>query len=82
MWYSRAMDDDKKLERLDPESETCFKTLVETIAEELGARVAFGDDPRTPEGRRALSGLIADRVLDRFIVRERTSPRYRWVTRS
>jgi hypothetical protein len=34
--------DDKKLERLDPESEACFKTLVEAIAEELGARVAFG----------------------------------------
>lgn len=70
------MDDDPEAEPTDPESEACFPALKARIAEELGARVAFGDDPRTPEGSEALSELIADAVLDVFAVRERTGPRY------
>ncbi len=71
-------DEDEALERLDPESEACFPALKSRIARELSARVAIGDDPSTPEGCEALSELIADSVLDAFVVRERSSPRYRW----
>jgi len=67
-----------ELERLDPESEACFDALKVKIAWELGARVAIGDDPSTPEGCNALAELIADAVLDGFVVRNRESPRYRW----
>jgi hypothetical protein len=65
------------LERLDPESEAQFDSLVECISWELGARIAVGDDPKTPDGLRTLSELIADAVLDRFAVRTRETPRYR-----
>lgn len=70
---------DPELERLDPDSEACFVALQERIWEELAARMAVGgEDPMTPEGQKALSELIADAILDGFIVRARTSPRYRW----
>ena len=72
-----ADESNLELERLDPESESCFATLRDCILEELAARMAVGDDPRTQEGQEALSELIADRVLDGFSVRGRTSPRYR-----
>jgi hypothetical protein len=68
---------DSKLERMDPESEACLAALTERIAWELSARLAMGDDPST-EGCEALSELIADSVLDSFVVRTRTEPRYRW----
>ena len=71
-------DDKSKLERLDPESEACFQALAARIAEELSARIAIGDDPSSPTEREELSELIADAVLDVFVVRQRTSPRYRW----
>lgn len=61
----------------EPESEACFELLKARIAEELWARIAVGDDPSTPEGCDVISGLIADVVLDFFVVRERTGPRYR-----
>jgi hypothetical protein len=67
-----------ELERLDPESEACFDELSARIAEELGARIAVGDDPSTDDGCKQLAELIADAVLDAFVVRLRTSPRYRW----
>ena len=73
-----ADESNLELERLDPESEGCYAALRDSILEELAARMAVGDDPRTQEGQKALSELIADRVLDGFSVRERTSPRYRW----
>lgn len=73
-------DLDKTLEHLDPESEACFVTLRDRIFYELSARMAIGDDPTTPEGCETLSELIADTILDGFIVRTRTSPRYRWPT--
>jgi hypothetical protein len=66
------------LERTDHESEACFVGLTECIAAEVGARAAAGDDVRTPEGRAKLAELIADAILDRFVVRERHAPRYRW----
>ncbi|APR88390.1 hypothetical protein A7982_13739 [Minicystis rosea] len=72
-----ANDEEDRLVPNDPESEACFEALKERLAEELGARVAFGDDPRTPEGCDVLSGLIADVLLDFFVVRERKEPRYR-----
>jgi len=67
-----------ELERLDPESETCFDALQSRILEELTARIAMGDDPQKAEERVILSELIADAVLDVFVVRHRTSDRYRW----
>jgi hypothetical protein len=69
------------LERNDPESEAQFSPLAECIASELGARLAVGDDPKTPEGLKRLAELIADAVLDRFAVRARETPRYRWTQR-
>lgn len=73
-------DEQSELERLDPESEACFQALAARIAEELSARIAIGDDPSSPGGCEELSELIADAVLDVFVVRQRTSPRYRWVS--
>lgn len=71
-------DPNETLERLDPESEACFMALRDRIEWELSARIAIGDDPSTPEGCEQLSELIADTILDGFVVRLRTSPRYRW----
>jgi hypothetical protein len=71
-------DGESKLIHMDPESEQCFEALKATIREELSARVAGGDDPSTPQGAETLSELIADVILDVFVVRRRQSPRYRW----
>jgi hypothetical protein len=73
-----AEEAEPKLERMDLESEACFAALCQRIAWELSARIAAGDDPSTPEGCNAVSELIADTILDAFVVRERTSPRFRW----
>jgi hypothetical protein len=70
------MGPETQLVRLDPESEACFEALKRHIEWELSARIAVGDDPATEEGRDTLAVLIADAVLDVFVVRERTSPRY------
>jgi len=71
-------DSDSDLERLDPESEACFDALCARISEELSARLALGDDPTTAVGQKTLSELIADAILDSFVLRARSSPRYRW----
>jgi len=71
-------ESDPDLERLDSESEACFDALCARISEELAARIAVGDDPRTTAGQNRLSELIAEAILDTFVVRARTSPRYRW----
>jgi hypothetical protein len=62
----------------DPESEGCFSALAERIAWEMSARLAIGDRVDTPEGIKALAELVADTVLDGFVVRLRTEalPRY------
>ena len=70
---------DPKLEQMDPASEACFAVLAELIAWELSARIATGDDPSTAQGCKELSELIADTVLDVFVVRTRDEPRCRWV---
>ena len=72
---------DSELERMDPESEACFAALVERIDWELSSRIAVGDDPSTAQGCKELSKLIADSVLDGFVVRARAEPRYRWVAK-
>ena len=64
-------ESDPKLERMDPESEACFAALAERIHWELSARLAMGDDPSTEVGGKKLSELIADTVLDAFVVRTR-----------
>lgn len=68
---------DDHLVPTDPESEACYEDLVECVRSELQARVAIGDDPRTPEGQQVLADLIADVVLDRFALRLRSERRYR-----
>ena len=74
------MNDKKpELERLDPESEACFTKLAAQIAAELFARVAGGDNLSTSKGCNEVSELVADAILDGFVVKERTTPRYRWV---
>jgi hypothetical protein len=74
-------DEQGQLVANDPESEACFNELQKVIAWELGARIAIGDDPRTPGGLEALSELVADAVLDRFTVRARGERRYPWSER-
>jgi hypothetical protein len=51
----------------------------EVIDWEMSARLAAGDDVRTPEGALALAELVADAVIDHFQVIPRTedTPRYR-----
>lgn len=71
-------DENMELERLDPELEACFQALAARIAEELTARIAMGEDPTSPTECKILSELIADAVLDGFVVMQRTAPRYRW----
>jgi hypothetical protein len=61
----------------DPKSEAYHEDLVECVRSELHARLTFGDDPSTPEGQQVLADLIADAVLDRFVLRARTERRYR-----
>ncbi|MBU1189242.1 MAG: hypothetical protein KKC01_09450 [Gammaproteobacteria bacterium] len=73
------MKENPKLQRLDPESEACFETLRGRILEELSSRVALGEDPTTSDGQEALAELIADAVLDSFVVRKRIAPRYQWL---
>jgi len=75
-------EEQPELERLDPDSEACVEALTARIMEELSARIAVGDDPTTPEGCKTLSGLVADAVVDGFVVRERTTPRYRWIRKN
>lgn len=72
------MSEKSNLVRQDPESEACFETLRGRIFEELSARIDFGDDPTTKEGQIVLSTLVADAILDVFIVRIRNTPRYKW----
>ena len=62
----------------DPDSERSFPALAKRIAWEMAARLAVGDRVDTQEAIDALSELIADTVLDGFVVRERTAktPRY------
>ena len=74
------MKDENKpeLEHLDSESEAYLHGLAGVISEELYARIAVGDDPSTPEGCQLISELIADAILDGFVIRQRTTPRSRW----
>lgn len=76
--YIMKNENKPELERLDPESEACFHDLAAVVSEELYARIAVGDDPSSPEGCQLISELIADMILDGFIVRPRTTPRSRW----
>ncbi len=73
-----AVDDESPLESTDPDSDLSFDQLTGLISRELGARLAVGDDPSTPEGCDGLAELIADMVLDNFVIRNRTVPRYKW----
>ena len=71
------MPPEDRLIPTDPDSEACYEDLVDCVRSELLARVAVGDDPKTPEGQQALADLIADVVLDRFVLRRRSEGRYR-----
>jgi hypothetical protein len=66
---AEASEEDRMGHEKDPFD--CFPLLVERIREELGARIAFGDDPHTEDGQQVLSELVADAILDVFVVRRR-----------
>jgi hypothetical protein len=72
-------ESESDLESLDPEAETCFDGLCACISEELAARIAVGADATSSAGPTTLSELIADAILDAFVVRARATPRYRWL---
>lgn len=67
-----------ELINVDPESEREFGERAKAISWELQARLAVHDPVDTPEAIDALAELVADTVLDRFVVRKRTddTPRY------
>ncbi len=67
-----------RLERCDPQSESCFQALVSRVDEELTARIALGEDPRNSKERRIIAELIADAILDSFVIRKRADARYQW----
>lgn len=71
------MASEHELTHTDPESEACFAELSACVLQELQARIAVGDDPHTPAGQQVLADLVADAVLDLFVLRPRTAPRYR-----
>jgi hypothetical protein len=74
------MEDESETEMVaDPESEHTFDALAKRIAWEMSARLAIGDRVDSPNGISGLAELIADAVLDEFVVRVRTNdtPRYR-----
>lgn len=69
---------ERDLQPTDPVSEECFKLLAEVIEEEIGARVAVdGTRVGDPEWVHAAAVVAADAVLDCFLVRRRSEPRYR-----
>jgi ABC-2 type transport system ATP-binding protein len=69
------VDDRPDLVRRDRRSEESFDPLVAVIAEELSARVSAGDRLDTVEDAHGVAELIADTVLDRFVVRSRPAER-------
>jgi hypothetical protein len=69
-------DDPPGLIRNDPESEAT--RLADAIEYELRSQIAMRRDLSTPEGRETVAFLIADAVLDVFVVRERTEPPTSW----
>jgi hypothetical protein len=81
MWEHPLMAEQRKLIRLDPDSEACLPLMIEIIAEEISARLGVRDDrvddPAWPTN---IATLAADALLDSFQVRERTTaePRTRW----
>lgn len=74
------MDQDPELINTDPQSEETFKPLAALIGEELFARIAVRDRLETVGDANLVGELIADSVLDRFVVRPRPSdqPRVSW----
>ena len=74
-------DEEARAEPTDPESEACYERLVKVIEWELSARIAIGDDPHTADGRMILSELVADTVLDYFVLRQRSDPRFKFLAK-
>jgi hypothetical protein len=56
----------------DPSSEAAFEALVARIDSKLAARLALGGSLDTPDGIRTIVVLVADTLLDGFVVQERT----------
>ena len=59
----------------DHESETNLSRLAGVIEEELRVRLALKDDLSDPAEREAVAEVIADAVLDVFVVRARAEAR-------
>ena len=62
----------------DPESEAILRPLAEAIEEELRVQIAMQRSPSDPEELWDIAGLIANAVLDSYVVRERNEPRVSW----
>jgi ABC-type glutathione transport system ATPase component len=69
------VSDRPDLVRRDRKSEEFFEPVAEVIARELFARISVRDQLDTVEAARDVAGLIADAVLDRFVVRPRAAAR-------
>jgi len=61
--------------RRDRKSEEVFAPLAEVIAAELLARISVRDRLETVEDAHGVAELLADAVLDRFVVRSRPAER-------
>ena len=59
----------------DPESEALLRDLAEIIDSELGSQIAMQRSPTDPKERWDISGLLADAILDSFVVRKRIGKR-------
>jgi ABC-2 type transport system ATP-binding protein len=69
------VSDRPDLVRRDRKSEEFFEPVAEVIAQELFARISVRDQLDTVENARDVAALIADAVLDRFVVQPRAAAR-------
>ncbi len=76
------MENQRRIEWLDPESEDCLDKMTEVLRDELDVHVAMGMIvPQDSESTKAISGLLADVLLNAFVVSRRglDRPRLRWI---
>jgi hypothetical protein len=69
------VNDRRDLVRPDRTSDEFFEPVTELIAQELCASVSVGDQLDTVEEARDVAAVIAEAVLDRFVVRPRPAAR-------
>src|SRR5436309_1128598 len=67
---------DHVLVPVDPESERKLPSLSDLIAEELLAQIVAGRSLACRDDIGVIGDLVADAVLDQFVIRERCARRY------